>query len=343
MYSIDGFTQDQIEMQASSVNVRDALLTQVELFYSQTREEAETLLFSKFPFFTDEQIEEIILSLLYIVGALDEYEMERYKSDKTYNPYRRELILSEVIVSFSGTKIMQSLYGSDVEKLLDHSALIVLLLEDIFYEFEQKEFKIGYNEIGMPEYAQEVFMIVGFGFKINPDLVPQWSHFMLPLIEKPNDWSTGISGGYHTLEQSPTLNLGETIQPDEVLEVLNVMQNNTYELHKDADHKYYYEYKVRKMLNDAKTEDDTTDYFSIPFNTIELTEHQQKKIDYTLVSFQQTIDCMKGKNFMFEWKFDFRGRMYETGYNIKTQGDSYQKGMVMPTMSNFEGVDYDNR
>ena len=342
MYSIQGLTQNQIEMQASSVNMRQAMMAQVELFYNATREEAETLLFSKFPFYTDEQVEDILISLLYIVGALDDKEMNRYLHDKTYDPSRRELVLSEVIVSFSGTKIMSNIYGDDIEKLLDHSALIILLLEDIFYEFEQKEYRIGYNEIGMPEYASEVFLVLGFGFKINPDLIPQWSHFMLPLIEIPDKWSTGISGGYHTLEQSPTLNLGETIQPNNVLEILNIMQQNVYELHSDANHKYYYEYKVRKMMDDSKEETNTINYFDIPFDKIELNDEQQRKIDYTLVSFQQTIDCMINKQFMFEWRFDFRGRMYETGYNIATQGDSYQKGMVIPAMTNFKGVQYEN-
>ncbi len=333
MYNIREMSQEDIELQATRKFVTEQLLVEVDIFYSETQDEAETRLMKLFPHLSDSVIEDIILQLLYVVGRLEENEVELFNKYKS-----RRVTASDMILSFSSTKVIQLLAENDMDKLFSLSAQIIIELDDIFYDLERHSKEIGKNEIGEALYVTDTFMTIGFGFIPNKDLVPMWQHFMLPLIEKPNNWSTDVSGGYHTLEQTPILNDGEISQPNEVLEVLNTLQQNKYRIHKDTTYEDYVLYKTQNAMEKAKNDDNDLDYYNMKQDEIFMDEEDRNKILYTVTSFDQTLSAMKNKEFYFEWKFDFRGRLYETSYNISNQGDKYQKGMIIPAKSNFKGV-----
>jgi len=52
----------------------------------------------------------------------------------------------------------------------------------------------------------------------------------------------------------------------------------------------------------------------------------------TTKSADLVFKTMQDREFYLEWKFDFRGRIYSTGYDINLQGDKFRKGIITPVI-----------
>ena len=148
------------------------------------------------------------------------------------------------------------------------------------------------------------------------------NRYKYPFIEQPLAWHNVENksiGGYYTseLQEKVTTNKGASMQPKQVLEVLNTLQNNCYNL-RDIDMQEEYDYAMQSMSKKAITELQKKD---LPRN-----------VDTRLMTCFDTYSFVSDKDFYFQWRFDFRGRMYSSGYDVNLQSDKFKKACIKPKM-----------
>ncbi len=159
------------------------------------------------------------------------------------------------------------------------------------------------------------------------------SHF--PMICTPNDWKENVAGGYLTpIHSKPTKKRGASKQPQNVLDVLNALQNNSFVLADHIDIRKYSEYITTKL--EPKYE-----HLSIPESDLKIKgvlRSATAGFEYITQWYAQPSG--KKVPFYFEFQYDFRGRVYSTGFNINLQADTYKKAMILPAESNFDRSQY---
>ena len=148
------------------------------------------------------------------------------------------------------------------------------------------------------------------------------NRYKYPFIEQPLPWHNieGRSiGGYHCeeLREKVTTNKGSSFQPKECLDVLNTLQNNCYNL-RDVDLQEEYEYAYASMKKKAITDLQKKDL--------------DRNVDTRLLTCFETYSFVSDKDFYFQWRFDFRGRMYSSGYDVNLQSDKFKKACIKPKM-----------
>ena len=173
---------------------------------------------------------------------------------------------------------------------------------------------LGYEIIRPKLYSMETFKIKPT-IKL-PDEMMAKLHlclFMPPLIEKPRTWSNHNDGGYKTISNYAIL--GDRFNKHDKpinYEVLNILQRVPY------------------RLDPIITAYD--DEFKPEFKAG--TSAEQKQIAYD--NFNQSL---KENRMLYEWykeipelyfvfQYDKRGRVYDKGYHIHIQGNSYRKAML---------------
>ena len=148
------------------------------------------------------------------------------------------------------------------------------------------------------------------------------NRYKYPFIEQPLPWHNvecRSVGGYHCeeLREKVTTNKGSSIQPKECLDVLNILQSNCYNL-RDIDMQEEYDYAYASMKKKA------------------ITDLQKKDLDRNvntrLMTCFETYSFVSDKDFYFQWRFDFRGRMYSSGYDVNLQSDKFKKACIKPKM-----------
>ena len=178
-------------------------------------------------------------------------------------------------------------------------------------------------------YKNVWYMVVDF--QIDPDttLISSVGVESLPMIEQPKDWKTDESGGYYSLDKKVTKRLGEATQSQESLDTLNTLQRQPFVLADHVDKLEYSKYiKAKQEAGDAKGAESEL-----------VVSNTTSTFDYVTGMFLNPDNSPKYLMF-FEWNFDFRGRMYSTGFNINLQSDSYKKAMILPHESNFDREEY---
>ncbi len=305
--NITGLTQSEIESMGSREQLIEVLKVQVDMFYADVDDDD---LIEVSQIVGNDNLDEVMLELLYIVGvSTPKSRWSKHHSDA------RKIRTSDVVTLLAGSGTFKRLYqDSDIERVRMAGA-VVIAMEDILYDIEPDKVFIGDDQ-----FRSIPFCFIYFHFNEDKELTPDWSYFSLPLIEEPNDWTQYQNGGYHSAESKCTLNLGASEQPQECLDILNILQHNKFRINSGSNIEDYFQYKMNKAM---KAE-----------GAIEI--NIQGQVINTLTSFEQTVEIMTNKEFYFEWKFDFRGRAYNTAYNIALQGDKYQKGMVIPSSTNFK-------
>ncbi len=155
------------------------------------------------------------------------------------------------------------------------------------------------------------------------------SHF--PMICTPKDWTENEAGGYLTpIHSKPTKKRGEANQPQKVLDVLNNFQSNVFIL---ANHVSYQEYTqyIRGKVESKYM------HLSLPEAELKIRDiirGSTSGFEYVTSWYQDSYGIKKP--FYLEFQYDFRGRVYSTGFNINLQADSYRKAMILPAESNFD-------
>lgn len=134
--------------------------------------------------------------------------------------------------------------------------------------------------------------------------------YPVPLIEKPKHIHKLTDTGYHHFTEGYViLNLHKEHLPDNYYfctDILNILSKQKYELNQRAiDHNVY---KWRKEINE-----ETMSYKQLAILKQSITNLQK---------------IYKDKEFYLTWKYDKRGRFYDSGYLIHIQGNDYQKSVI---------------
>jgi len=134
------------------------------------------------------------------------------------------------------------------------------------------------------------------------DFIEQ-TRYVNPMISNPDNWTSNISGGYVSICES--MLLGDAFHDDfQALDALNIAQDIAWELDPTM---------VALPENSKK-----------PLDTPQkLSAHTQ----HVRIS-NEVYDELKDRPFWFVYKYDFRGRMYSSGYFVNFQSTSYKKSIL---------------
>ena len=295
---LDGKTQEEVEMMFSKASLLETIAVEADLFINEMEEEHFKVLQD---IVGDNNVEEL---MLYIIGVIANPMVYALKRDGFNFKSTRS-----VIVGLAFSRFMKNNYPNQ-DEAFRKSFDIVLAMDDILYDIEYVNIKFEDGEYRKVAHCK-------IGFELDPTLAtaPDLEFFKIPLIETPQDWTTHSSGGYHLNESKPTLNLGESEQSQEVLDVLNSLQHNAFTLTSDAHLEPLQDYIVDKLMK------------KYDFHFAESIQRNITK------SADIVFNTMRNRKFYFEWKLDFRGRLYSTGYDLNLQGDKFRKGIITPVIA----------
>lgn len=218
----------------------------------------------------------------------------------------------ELVVSYFANFFEET----DYNKRMELAVALVADLDTILYDLEQKHLMSDKGQ-----WYTETSIIVQFHIGEDTKIQEYQNliRFRLPMIEKPIDHEVGYAGGYNLHPDKTVTNRGEQIQPQNCLDVLNILQANAYKL-REVD------YTEERMLVMEKLQSDNWKY---PHRSdSQLLEENEAKCDVIMMTTHETYATMAEQTFYFPWKFDFRGRMYSVGYDLNLQATKYKKASL---------------
>lgn len=297
MLDIKNMSQEEIEQAFSRQSIVDTLALECDMFYTQMEDE-------------DIKIAQDI------IGVEDVYEFMVHFIAMIGDPSRdiqgkrgihhRQIEVEALIKALSTNKQLTEIFR-DYETRMNISMKLVGEYDTILYDIAHKTIRTEYGD-----FYNLVVANVEFSLDLSVAVLPKFEGFPLPMIETPKEWIVGESGGYKTSTSKCTLNKGAKDQPQEVLDILNTLQSNKFIMSENTNIDSHYTYVLEKMKK------------SYSYN-------HAKELALNLVSTTtQVYDVMKDVPFYFEWKYDFRGRLYSTGYDLNLQSDKYHKGAIVP-------------
>lgn len=228
---------------------------------------------------------------------------------ETVLPEKRLFHLSDLVRMFSTLTFLPSHYTKE-DKLKVSLEIINSLYDFIFMETT----KVTETTIDtlVPVYAPYIVSYVVLD--IPNELRDIQRGVKLPMRSTtPLDWTQTQSGGYLLSDDKCTLKKGAKEQSQTALDVLNILQGNRFQLSKVKNQKDYYSYVLNKQIKDG------------------MGDHEAHELaEIKAFSAHRAWEVIQDDNFSFQWRFDFRGRMYPTGYDIHLQSDKYMKGTIKP-------------
>lgn len=223
--------------------------------------------------------------------------------NEDYTERQTAVLAGRVMTAMSGILFDANVYAQSVETVLVPHA-------------DKDLIPTHYNTQDLPEgiLVEQPKVIYNVGMGVVPETVQAkmgLSRFRLPLIETPVEWTTASRGGYHDTDRQRAVTIkGNPTQPTLVLEAINKLQRQVHTTTGSYNHEEQYNTILTKQLAKGKSNAEASDIAT-----------------HTTVTAKETYDLMDGKDYYFEYRMDFRGRVYETGYDIAIQGDSYKKSM----------------
>ncbi len=305
MVDLNNKSQEDIELMFDRSSVLDAISLQVEYFYNRV-EDIHLVPIRKVLNMHD--VDDLMMYIISLLGNPD-FGLADNPKNKL-----RHFDVYQLTLSIFRSKFMVSNFPVASERIA-LSLNVVGSLDTIFYDIV-----LTRRLIDDGQWVTVAQCAIGFDLDISEGVPPNVEHFRFPLIEDPIDWTTTTSGGYHTDNASPTLNLGSNDQPQQCLDVLNKLQHQRFRLTDNVGQQDLRNYMYTKML----TKHNKYDAHTITKNTT--------------TSAGSSFTAMTNRDLMFAWRFDFRGRLYSIGYDINLQGDKYRKGTINPTNSNFKDI-----
>lgn len=328
--NIDGLSQQEIELKFSGREAKDMLRTEYEIFFScdGRAEQIDTDLMAKILHTEDTEIvNNVFIYILSLIGNADigiQYDkrhgsLNRLEQDEKpividgvfQYGYIRDINVNNIITALSKSKEITNLYKSGAQ-CANVAMDIVAQFDGVLWDLHQK------RQMHDNHWHTITYVRVGLHWKEEVTLKALYTQFRLPLIEKPIDWKVGQQGGYHVDRANVTTNRGHNHQPQQVLDVLNKLQSQSFILANHVDDLEEYHIVYKKVKDKAIKE--------CKFRTdLMLHEIAQNICQST----RATYEALRDKEFYFEWKFGANGRMYNTGYDIHLQGSSYKKGSLI--------------
>ena len=165
----------------------------------------------------EEDIYEFMVHFIAILG-----DPSRDMQGKRNVNHHRQLEAQALIKALSTNKQLESKF-KDYEVRMNVAMKLIAEFDTILYDLEYKTMHSEYGDFYTLTVAN-----VDFTLDLSSAILPKFEGFPLPMIESPNKWEDGISGGYKTSTKKCTLNKGEAKQPQEVLDVLNTLQQNKF-------------------------------------------------------------------------------------------------------------------
>jgi DNA-directed RNA polymerase len=208
-------------------------------------------------------------------------------------------------MSISRCKSIEKLRKSSLERV-DLAMDIVADFDTILWDMYKKQKHLEDNTFTTVTLAR-----VAIKFSVDATLMAQFTRFRLPMIEKPDDWHEGLKGGYYLNKRKITTNKGEGNQPERVCKVLNMLQEQAFYLRHDVDATKEKELLFEKFKSEGYS----------PVQAMEITKN-------ITVTTSDTYKFLEDRPFYFEWRYDFRGRLYSTGYDVNLQSSKYKKGSI---------------
>ena len=295
--NLDGKTQQEIEMMFSEESLLETIATEADIFINEMQPEHFDLLQD---IVGENDVEELMLYLIGVIANPMVYSLKRdgfnFKTTRS------------VIVGLAFSRFMRNNYP-DQDEAFRKSFDIVLAMDDILYDIEYVNVKQDNDE-----YVKIAHCKIGFELDATLATMPDLAFFKIPLLEEPKDWTEYESGGYYLNNTKSTLNRGSDFEPQSVLGTLNILQSNAYTLTSEAYLENLQEATTEKLMKKY-------DYHFAESITKNITK-----------SAGLVFNTMQNRKFYFEWKFDFRGRLYSTGYDINLQGDKFRKGILTPVI-----------
>jgi len=294
---IQGKTQEQIELMFSKEKMNEYIAIELANFLDKLTVTHYTKLQSVSGLKEDETVE-LMMNIIALFGNIKNGLMMAIEF-----PHIREFDINQMVLGISSY-----LHGQVPDKY-EIAMDIIAEFDGIFWDISQENVQ---NDKG--GWFTRSYCIVDFVVAEDAGKLQQYDRYKLPLIEQPLDWTVGESGGYHLSTDKSTLNLGNAKQPQEVLDVLNSLQHQAYTM-REVDFKAQHQYTLGRLQkkNWKKAESENLSAVEIKLQTA-----------------METYHTMQDREFYFEWKYDFRGRAYCSGYDITLQGDSFQKALIKP-------------
>ena len=218
----------------------------------------------------------------------------------------RDLPIRDFVLGFMSDPTMKSIY-KDV--LFDVCVAILKDFDTVFFDIHKRTKKLDDGSFITITYLRTEVL-----FKLDTNLMARYNRFRLPMIEKPDDWTEKQRGGYKLFKRKCTTRKGYEFQPQQSLDALNKLQDLAFTM-TECDINFELNYLYQDFLSSGNSEAEA-----------------ELKARNLLLSVKQTYTAMKGRQFHFEMRFDFRGRMYSTGYDLNPQGNTIKKGLLRPKL-----------
>ena len=302
--NIAGLTQLQIEQEFDNQKLHEELNKEIaefaETVYSYIPQFHE-MLSAREILAEDLEIMEVIIILLSILG-----------NDKSGIPVKghtantRDIPLETVIKTMYLDREFNKMFQ---EESLNVAMDIIAEFDGIFYDIVKSVKRMEDGQFATFTYIRSEIL-----FSENLNLRATYNRFRLPLIECPDDWTEKSRGGYKLAKRKCTTGRGSEKQPQLVLDTLNKLQKQSWIHSQDEELELNYSYD--KFLSEGNSD-----------------RMSRKKANDLLLSTEETYATMEEIPMHFEYRFDFRGRIYSTGYDINPQGNTIKKGGLIP---NFE-------
>lgn len=302
--NIAGLTQLQIEQEFDNQKLHEELNKEIaefaETVYSYIPQFHE-MLSAREIIAEDLEIMEVIIILLSILG-----------NDKSGIPVKghtantRDIPLETVIKTMYLDREFNKMFQ---EESLNVAMDIIAEFDGIFYDIVKSVKRMEDGQFATFTYIRSEIL-----FSENLNLRATYNRFRLPLIECPDDWTEKSRGGYKLTKRKCTTGRGSEKQPQLVLDALNKLQKQSWIHSQDEELELNYSYD--KFLSEGNSD-----------------RMSRKKANDLLLSTEETYATMEEIPMHFEYRFDFRGRIYSTGYDINPQGNTIKKGGLIP---NFE-------
>jgi hypothetical protein len=300
MIDINGKSQLEIEQMFSQEQLNEYMAIELAEFVENLKEEHYTQLANHVP---KEQVMDTMFRMIAFLG------------DKNVGHYLesgdRKLEM-ELVVSYFASFFEES----DYNKRMQLAVNLVADFDTILFDLEQKHLM---SDKGA--WYTETAIIVQFHIGTDTKIAEyqRLVRFRLPMIEQPQQHFEGIAGGYMLNPDKTVTNRGEQEQPQRVLDVLNKLQSNAYTLRN-------VNYTEERELVMKKLQSDNWKYTNRSDST--LLKENEAKCDVIMMTTHETYTTMANQTFYFPWKFDMRGRMYSTGYDVNLQATKYKKASL---------------
>lgn len=301
--NINNLTQLEIEQAFSNEKAREMLRLEYNLFYQAMSDEHVNPMYQVLKTQDDSVVNDMFQYILNIIGNKD------VGTPVTAGNYQvRDISVYNIIQGIANSPTLESITKSNTHKY-NLAMDIVAEFDTILWDLHKEASK---DDDG--EWTTRTFARVEVLFSEDSQLISKYKTFRLPMVESPDNWQVGYRGGYQLNKRKVTTNRGEADQPQNVLDVLNKLQKQAFMLsvHCDIDSERQAFYD--KML--AKTDDE--------WKSIEAMRG-------ALGNTHHAYEALSNKSFYWEWRYDFRGRAYNTGYDITLQGDKHKKGSIVHT------------